>query len=220
MDETYQRYRYSVLIDRVRGEVIVVDLFRDRLAKMRRRIFAWADAADKVKAVSGARTIMVTLTYRGVDDYAPGHIGSYLKTVKGSLGKKLIGWAWVAEIQSRGAVHYHLLLLVTKDAKIKTPDESGQWPWGMSRVETARTAYYLGVYAGKGDQKDLSRFPKGLRLYGISLRGFSKDLRELYRKRSGIADEKVRSSWEWMGSAATEGYATEVLQKRAETVVK
>lgn len=221
-EKVYERVRYVVLVNRARGKVAVVDQFKVRLAKMRKRIFAWASVVETYKEVRGARTIMVTLTYKNKDDYQAGHIGSYLAKLKGILDKRLIAWAWVAELQKRGAMHYHLLLVVPEGTLIEKPDESGQWQWGMSKVEIARTPYYLAKYSGKGEQKDLSKFPRGARLYGISVRGLPDELKRFYRLLSGLAFESdgELADWEFVGAAVTDGYARYVLGERANSMIK
>lgn len=152
--------RYSKFVSK-NGEVLIIDNHKVRLSRMRKKVGAWSKANN-----DGQRIWMVTLTYKDVDGWRPNHIREYMKKVREKYGKKLKGYAWVSEIQKRGAVHYHVLLKM--DCKPAMPDKSGMWVHGMSRVELARTSYYLMAYTGKEYQKEFGKYPKGCRLFGIS----------------------------------------------------
>lgn len=149
------------------GEYITLDKIECRLSRMRRRVFSWADTLKKYLDDSGNyRKVMITLTYTGVEDWRPNHIRDYMKALKRKLGKKLIACAWVSELQERGAVHYHIILVCKKGTRVPTPDKSGMWKHGMSRIETAKTIYYLCSYLKKSYQK-AGDFPRGLRMYSV-----------------------------------------------------
>jgi len=127
----------------------------------------------------------VTLTYARANAWTSQHIS---KAVQGFRDWcKLRGYpcryTWVAEIQPKrlertgeAVVHYHLLAWLPFgvemphwDEPTRTPSDKFKapwWPHGMSNTEPARSGVgYLMKYLSKlGEQ---SRFPKGLRLYGI-----------------------------------------------------
>lgn len=168
----WQRTRWTVLYCAELGKVKLMDTFQIRLSKMRKAVVAWADDVLKFMSLKPDQTrmVMVMLTYRRAVDYRSGHIRLYVKDLKRRLGKGLISFAWVSEIQERGALHYHLVLLVWRGTKIPLPDKSGMWKHGWSGIHTARTPFYLVKYAGKEAQKDLARYPKGARLYAVSPR--------------------------------------------------
>jgi hypothetical protein len=194
------------------GKVIVMDAFEIRLGKLKTRIFDWAERVDQFRKIHDARLVMLTLTYRRVGDWKPGHIGTYLKNIKTKLGKNLLAFAWVAELQARGAVHYHVMLLVEIGTQIPMPDKKGYWTHGRSNVETAKTAFYLASYAGKKYQKDLSKYPKGCHLYATSLRP-SMGIPAFLRRSGGQIGPKIRTAeggpvWEYKGSAVTRGYCS------------
>lgn len=80
------------------------------------------------------------------------------------------GWKlpyeWKAELQKRGAVHYHLLIWMPLRLCVKRYefDSLGWWPHGMTQFVWARcAARYISKYCSKA-QAD--RFPKGLRMHG------------------------------------------------------
>lgn len=160
------RARGLSIKNKVTGVVINTDTTAVRLGRMRRRVRAWAQSLDGVIQDKRYRVVMITLTYRDVDGWRPNHIRDYMLRMRRLLGDKLVAYAWVAELQKRGAVHYHVLLVVSKGAKIPRPDDAGLWVHGLTRIETARTVYYIVKYAGKAYQK-LGDYPRGLRTFAV-----------------------------------------------------
>lgn len=118
---------------------------------------------------SAHRKTFLTLTYRPGVDWSKRHISEFLDRLRKWLGArdaKLL-YAWVAELQGRGALHYHVLVWVPRRLRLPRPDASGWWPHGMSNVETARNPVgYMVKYATKTRPEDLARLPKGVRLHG------------------------------------------------------
>ena len=113
------------------------------------------------------RCAMVTATYRPDVDWAAGHITGLVRCVRAYLARQghPARFEWVAELQKRGAVHYHMLLWLPRGVTLPKPDKRGWWPHGMTRIEWARWPVgYLAKYASKGG-RDLE-FPKGARLHG------------------------------------------------------
>jgi hypothetical protein len=193
-------------------------MFEKRLHLMQRRLRAWAEVTarlrdDMADAGIETRMVMITLTYRNVDDYRSGHMNTYMKAIKQSLSDGLLSFAWVAELQERGAVHYHLVVVVKRGTRIPMPDKSGMWPHGMSQVRTARTPFYLVKYTGKERQKDLGRFPRSCRLYAASVRPVEGGYRALFRVMSGLEKQASEgeggggSNWAFAGACVTRGYA-------------
>jgi|GEM_PF-5183290 len=162
---------YTVLWNRRSRKVIVLDNFLVRYGRMRKRIADWVNV---LKIYSDIKFVMVTLTYTPENNWEVNHIRTFMKSIRKVLGKRLLGYAWVAERQRRGAIHYHILLAVPDDLTIGDelpyPDEAGLWPYGFSRTEIARTPFYLITYLGKEYQKDFSMFPKGIRVFAVYVR--------------------------------------------------
>lgn len=223
----FERRRWSVVVCPQEGKAHVIDMFAERLKLMRLRIMSWAEITEQLRREiqekgGSTRMVMILLTYRRVIDYKPGHIREYMKALKQSLGDGLLSFAWVAELQKRGAVHYHLIIVVRKGTRIPLPDKSGMWKHGLSGIHTARTPFYLVKYTGKEYQKDLSRYPKSCRLYSASLRSLSVTYRDIFRSRSGLvkyAPDANSPKWEFAGSSVTEDYAREIIVP-ADYVVK
>lgn len=153
------------VVDGRTGEVFVVDQHKARIARMRRRVKAWSEALKDYIHGRRYRVVMITLTYRPGVEWQPGHIRDFMRRVRRGLGDGLVGYAWVAEMQLRGAVHYHVLLVVRRGVSIPKPDKAGWWLHGLTRIETARTVFYILKYTGKEHQK--VGFPKGLRVFAV-----------------------------------------------------
>jgi len=120
----------------------------------------------------------VTLTYRPGVDWASSHVRDAVNKFRDWC--KVRGfpcrYTWVAELQGRGAVHYHLLAWLPPGVRMpmwdrRTVTPSGKrmacwWPHGMTNRQVAKSGVgYLMKYLSK--LGELTRFPKGLRLYGI-----------------------------------------------------
>lgn len=155
----------------------VVNSQETRVKRCRVRVRSWADTLPKLnrrwrrvlkRKNLGPRTVMVTLTYREVDSWRPNHIREFMKALRALLGSNLWGYAWVIEVQQRGAPHYHVMLHTAPGVAIPQPDSSGLWPHGSSRIETARKGpWYLVKYTGKAYQKE--QLPKGARMFAVQV---------------------------------------------------
>ena len=190
----------------------MVDNFKRRLDAMNRRLYAWELlVTDYIKKNVDVRMVMYTLTYKRVRDYKAGHIGKFTRDLRDRLQKKLLAWAWVAELQKRGAVHYHVVALVEKGTDLPYPDENGMWNYGMTKIQEVDNIRYLFSYQGKTGQKDLEKFPKNARLYATSIRFGGKETKEVFRRLAGISGKVRNADWYYVGSSVTESYARNVL---------
>jgi hypothetical protein len=146
--------------------------FHKQVARIRRcqkRVHAWAAACQEYsKDTRRYIMVMVTLTYEHKDAWKPLHISEYMQAVKKFMKDDLVGYAWVSEMQRRGAPHYHVLFLLKRGRKLPKPDKSGMWKHGMSKIEPARKIFYIVSYTGKEYQK-MSVYPRGLRMFGVYL---------------------------------------------------
>jgi hypothetical protein len=151
-------------INKITGEILKINPKVARVRRLQKRVKAWADLTSGIKQEN--RLVMITLTYEKVEDYQSGHIRNFMLKVRKELSNNLYAYAWVGELQKRGAVHYHVVLLVRRGTIIPKPDEAGWWSFGMTKIETAKTPYYLLTYTGKKHQK-MGDFPKGMRLFAV-----------------------------------------------------
>lgn len=140
-----------------------------RLARMRRSVGFAARAHLCGRAGFRADSVvMVTLTYRDGDDWMPKHLSVLLDHVRHWCKARDLKcrYVWVAELQKRGAIHYHLALWLPPGVKLPKADTKGWWPHGSTRTELARAAVpYLMKYLSKGSGS--LRLPDGARMHGV-----------------------------------------------------
>lgn len=177
------RGRVVCVRDSRTGQEIEIDRFKSRLDRLRGRVDAWCQAVDDyLKACGhGYRLVMVRLSYRPGAYWRPGQISAYVRRLSRHLRGDLIAYADVAEVQERGAVHYHLMVLVRAGADVPLPDASGMWPHGSSNVQTARSPWYLKSYTGKESQK--RNLPRGIRAFTVWVRPSAVGRMRLWRFR-------------------------------------
>jgi hypothetical protein len=171
------------------------DPVQGRIARLRRTIGAAARCHEAVK-VEDANTVMVTLTYRGTNaDWQPGHIRDFLKIVRKHLARRGLDcrYVWVAELQKRGVIHYHVVLWLPPGVHLPMPDQCGWWPHGFSRIEVARKAVpYLMHYLKKCNDALRGSLPEGARCHGRG--GLGEQFREVLRWLALPAFIKARAS--------------------------
>lgn len=139
---------------------------------MRRGVGFAARAIDQTQHRPGFRdgyAAMLTLTYADVDGWEPRHISDALKRAREWHKAQGIPmrYVWVAELQKRGALHYHLVFWMPHGVVMPKwdKDNAGWWPHGFTQWDTARNAVgYLLKYLSKGTAAH--QFPKGARLHG------------------------------------------------------
>jgi hypothetical protein len=123
------------------------------------------------------RAAFVTLTYRKAEDWKPSHIREFMNTLRKWLKRRSAAarYVWVAELQDRGAVHYHVLVWLPKGLTLPKPDKQGWWKHGLTNIQLARKPVgYMAKYASKCSQKG-GVFPKGCRLHGNGGVGAGRD---------------------------------------------
>lgn len=111
----------------------------------------------------------ITLTYADVDGWDAGHIRDFSRRLRDWCKRRGLPLrsVWVAELQQRGAVHYHMVLWLPKGYMIPEPDRSGWWPHGSTNVKTVKNpTAYIAKYASKTTADDAARYPKGARMHG------------------------------------------------------
>jgi hypothetical protein len=156
------------VLDTRTGKVSIVNKRKVRIKRLQKRVHAWSRRMETLFQRVGKdyRLSMIGLTYEGDADWKPNHIRSFMKEARQRLGDNLKGYAWVAELQERGAVHYHVLILAKRGTNIPMPDKCGWWEHGSTNIKTARTPFYICKYTGKQHQK-MGEFPKGLRMFAV-----------------------------------------------------
>ena len=148
-------------------ETFEVDPVALRKKRLRRSVTTAARLFEFVLGPRRYRPAMLTLTYRDVDGFRPRHISELLNRARQWIKRQghVLRYVWVAELQMRGALHYHVLFWLPKGLSLPKPDKQGWWPHGSTRIEQARNAVgYLVKYVSKFDSH--RSMPKGARLHG------------------------------------------------------
>jgi len=156
-----------IIKNELTGKKFVVDPKMSRVRHLQRRVHAWAEVCKPFVDDGRYEMKMCRLSIAIVDNWYPRMISEFMYALRGYLGASLVSYAWVAELQERGAVHYHLLLVVLKHTKIPYFDKSGMWVWGSTRIETARSPFYVCSYTRKENYQKFGVFPKGLRMFAV-----------------------------------------------------
>lgn len=129
--------------------------------------------------------VFITLTYKSQKDWKQRDVSDLLAKYrkhftaggkKALMPKKDFRYVWVAELQKRGVVHYHVCVWLPRFIKLGKPDDLGWWTKGHSNVTAVKKSVfaYLKKYLSKGATQGLDEdgnevwhtFPRGCRLYG------------------------------------------------------
>lgn len=174
-----------------------------RIKRLKRSVWQAGKAHELIdRARPSGVCWFVTLTYRGVDDWKPQHVALAIRRYRKWCVRSgaECRYTWVAELQRRGAVHYHLLAWLPVGVSMPHWDQDRGagtwWPHGMSNTQPAKAGIgYLMKYLSK--LGEFHRFPKGLRLYGIGgLDSVGRELRawqnlpEWVKREHGVGDVK------------------------------
>lgn len=162
---------YIVLVQHERKVCYIIDTLKVRYQHMTDRISKWSSMLD----TDDNQMWMITLTYKPGVEWDAGDIRKFMNTLRYSR-IKIQSYAWVAEMQRRGAVHYHVMVQVPKGVFVPHVDDMGWWDRGMSRTEKARTVWYLVTYVGKEYQKDFENMPCGCRAFAVWIKDRDKNL--------------------------------------------
>lgn len=98
---------------------------------------------------------LITLTYQGNHQWRAHQITDFIKKLRMHAARKMgikLRYAWVAETQSRGTIHYHIVCWHPRNKKFPKPSEAGWWSYGRSKIEGVRKGVYtyMQKYITKG----------------------------------------------------------------------
>lgn len=111
----------------------------------------------------------ITLTYADADGWRPDHFAKFRKALWHWCRKHKVKcrYVWVAELQERGALHYHVVVWLPKGNFLPHADAAGWWPHGMTNVKAAQSPIsYIAKYASKTTAGQAAMYPKGARMHG------------------------------------------------------
>jgi len=151
------------------GHAILFDSKKARISNLRKTVYNVGMGVSETHPTYVPH--FVSLTYREVDGWRSDHIKDFLKRIRVYLhrkGLKLI-YVWVAELQKRGALHYHLLIWLPPGVSLPKvgvgKNRRGWWTHGFADQRKIHTGVgYLMKYLSKDESKH--SFPKGVRIYG------------------------------------------------------
>lgn len=146
-----------------------------RLARLRRSVgFAARILGSGRPGFRPDWCCMVTLTYRPGAQWMPDQITRALRGFHMWCKRRAVPcrYVWVAELQKRGAVHYHVAVWLPEGMRPPkfdtafTKDGRCLWPHGSTNRVVARKAVpYLMKYLSKGS--GALQLPSGARGYGV-----------------------------------------------------
>ena len=169
----------------VSENTIEIDPKKARVTRLRKGLGIAAKQLHNQGPI-GQQIWMQTLTYAGDNRaWKPEHISRFLDALRrwhyARTGKKTVRYAWVAELQQRGVIHYHCIVWLAAgltppkadmwwrrtDKRGNVTHEPPMWPHGMSnRMRSTAPVAYLMKYASKIDSKNVGTFPHGARIHG------------------------------------------------------
>lgn len=181
----------------------VTDAHRARISKLRRSVgFAARAHLAERRGFRPDTVFMVTATYTDGAAWRPLHVKRWLDNIRAWCKRRgyACRYVWVAELQKRGAIHYHVALWLPSEAYLPDSDACGWWPHGSTRTERARAAVpYLMKYLSKCAAPGSFSLPDGARMYGVgglehSMRRAARWLRypAFIKSRADINDQWTR----------------------------
>jgi hypothetical protein len=154
-------------------EVIRLDVHAKRLKRMRTTVGHAARLihfdAHTERHCQRWNLKFLTLTYAEPDAWEAGHFAAFRKAMREWCARRgvRLRYVWVAELQSRGALHYHVVVWLPKGKYLPRADSQGWWPHGATNIVTAHSPIgYITKYASKTTPDHLNRYPKGARMCG------------------------------------------------------
>jgi len=112
--------------------------------------------------------VMQTLTVAPGYKWEAGHIGSYIRRVRDWCKWQGVEFrfAWVAELQRRGAIHYHVMVWLPSRLQLPKADKRGWWSHGSTNTKRVYAPIKYAIkYTSKGSS-DGQRLPRGCRVSG------------------------------------------------------
>lgn len=156
--------------------VMVADHRVGRERRMQRSVLTSCRLQDEEARRGGFRVKrwFLTLTYRPGVEWAAGDIKRAQNRYSEWCRRRGVACriVWKAELQQRGAVHYHAIAWLPVKLSMPKWDKQGWWLNGMTqRVEAFAPTKYLSKYTSKGLGDSGVAMPRGARCFGA--RGLS-----------------------------------------------
>lgn len=152
------------------GSVVIFDKEMQRKARVKnlqRTVYNVGTGVEESFKNKKMKPWLFSLTYRDVNGWKPEHITIFLNRVRAHLARRQfkLTYVWVAELQKRGALHYHVIIWLPSGFRLPKVGRSGWWPHGFTDQKMAEKGVgYLMKYISKDETKH--KYPKGVRIYG------------------------------------------------------
>lgn len=153
------------------GKAVLFDSKIARIKNLRKTLYNAGSGIEEMHQSKGMQMVpwLVSLTYADIDAWRPDHLSSFLTHCRNHFKRKTgfdLSYVWVAELQKRGAVHYHIVFWLTPGFKFPKFARSGWWKHGFTDQKIAKKSFgYLMKYISKDTSK--YNFPKNCRIYGF-----------------------------------------------------
>ena len=197
--------------------LIEIDPFLTRLRRLRRAVLTKARMHEFELRHQRHKPALVTLTYREVGDWQPHHISDLLQRIRVWLRRRghRFRYVWVAELQRRGALHYHVLAWLPRGLTLPETRQAGMVdPW----INTNR----MGTQARwiSCEVREQARLKGGTRIPSRSQAARMRRARRIWtcgfamvstcptgpeRSSTWVAEQCASKAWDW--SIARVGYA-------------
>jgi hypothetical protein len=157
------------------GECVLIDNAERRMKTLRVRTWFAIQALRRAQSMDGGQLVMYTLTYKPGIEWSSAHMLKFLDWLEVEQRNPLN--VWVAELQKRGAVHYHVLALLPPGEKAKSPSQNKRtpngrgWGWPQGRTHITRGIkypWYLLKYIQKGNGDSEHEYPYKCKTFGCS----------------------------------------------------
>lgn len=145
---------------------------QNRLVRMKHHVRTASRLIKETMSRNGRkwRALFVTLTYRPGVSWQSNHMTLFFTNVRNWANRQgaALGYVWVAEMQRRGAVHYHAVVWLPASLRLPRPDKRGWWRHGSTNVQAVKrnATGYLMKYVSKGVRGDDPDLPAGARMCG------------------------------------------------------
>lgn len=151
--------------------MIVVHHDVARLRRMKHHVRTAGRLTAETMARHGGsfRAVFLTLTYADGSSWSGSHLTAFFHRVRSWSARRgfRVRYVWVAELQKRGAIHYHAVIWLPAGVRLPRADSRGWWPHGMTNTKPVKrnAVGYLMKYVSKGCDSSFD-FPKGARICG------------------------------------------------------
>ena len=109
--------------------------------------------AKQIAVIAESWLAAVRLSYAPGRHFQAGDIDLLLAKLKGYRRYKAVPGVlaifWIAEMQKRGELHFHLYIVMQNGCKLPMFDKKGLWPWGSTNVSKEKARWVFSFLCEK-----------------------------------------------------------------------